>query len=124
MIRLSAAYLDQNHVEFVEIGLFLFQALPGRAGLDDQADNVLLDALALIPRQHFPPRLDDALQYLEGEILGLLIVGKFQYSVNLKNQLSDKTNWNCKVNTTVIRDSMEISSAHGLNNQKSPVNGI
>ena len=51
MKKKALLYLDQDHVKFVEIGLFFFQRLGAGARFDDEADDVLFDALALDPRQ-------------------------------------------------------------------------
>ena len=51
MKKKALLYLDQDHVKFVEIGLLFFQRLGAGARFDDEADDVLFDALALDPRQ-------------------------------------------------------------------------
>ena len=85
-MTLRQYYLDEDHVEFVEIGLFFLEGLGAGACLDDEADDVLLDALALVTGQNFPPGLDHTLKNLEGVILCLLVVGKLQYGVNLNEK--------------------------------------
>ena len=44
----------------------------------------LLYSLALVPRQHLPPGLDDGLKDLKGIIFSLLVGRKFKDGVNLK----------------------------------------
>ena len=77
--------LHEDHVELVEVCLLFLQRGLVRAGLDDQSDDVLLDALALVARQDLPTSLDDALQDLERVVLGLLVVGELENRVHLKN---------------------------------------
>jgi len=53
-------------------------------GFDDESDDVLLDALALVPGQNLPSGLDDALKDLESVVLGLLVVRELEDGVHLK----------------------------------------
>ena len=69
--------LDEDHVEFGHVDALLLHQLRVRRRLDDQAHDVLLDALALRPRQRLPSRLDHVLQDLSetgggGRLLGFI----------------------------------------------------
>ena len=53
--------VNEDHVEFGDVDFLLFDQLRVRGRLDDQADDILLDALALRSRQRLPSRLDHVL---------------------------------------------------------------
>ncbi len=53
-------------------------------GFDNESNDVLLDALALVPGQNLPSGLDDALKDLESVVLGLLVVRELEDGVHLK----------------------------------------
>lgn len=100
------SYLNQNHVQLVKVGLLLLKGLwlgtetegtvngspPGNLGsqlkcspgFNDEPNNVLLDAVALVSRQNSPPGLDDALKNLQGKVLCLLVVGELEDGVDLR----------------------------------------
>lgn len=49
---------NEDQVEFVDQGSLLAQALVGARHLDDELDNKVADALALLAGQNLPPRHD------------------------------------------------------------------
>jgi hypothetical protein len=81
--RKSFSYLNQDHVKLIKVGFFFLEDFWIGARFDDQPNNVLFDAFALVPWQDLPSGLDHALEDLESVILRLLIVGKLQNCVHL-----------------------------------------
>ena len=63
--------LDEDQVELVDEALLAAQRLLVRARLDDDADDKVADARALVLGEHLPARLDEAVHNLQGDVLGL-----------------------------------------------------
>src|SRR4051812_5805407 len=75
---MPVTYLHEGDVELLEEEALLLQGVLIGGQLDDEIDDVVADAIALLTRKHFPPVLNHLLEDGEGEELGALRFGLLQ----------------------------------------------